>query len=290
MITSKHLTAMGARHFLVVEPAELESYREAARDLLADVIPLDMAYKHSYELCDDLGLSKSTGPGPARNFAWEHSIANGHSWHWVMDDNIAGFFRFNRNLKVPCKALSFWNAMEDFVLRYDNVAMAGPNYFKFVARKTVMPPFVVNTRIYSCNFIRNDIPFRWRGRYNEDSILSLDVLKAGWSTIQFNAFLQDKMTTQRVGGGNSTEFYLREGTLPKSQMLADLHSDVARVVHKFGRWHHHVDYSRFKANELIPRSDTVMPDGINDYGMILVDRGPDAQRAAELETGKSLTG
>mgnify|MGYP003331996127 FL=1 len=256
-LTSKALTRMGVPHFLVVEPQEVETYERAARGSLATVLPLDMAYKGRYELCDDLGLTKSTGPGPARNFIWDHSIANGHPWHWVMDDNIKAFFRLNHNLKVPCEAPEFWRAMEDFVLRYTNVAMAGPNYFMFASRKSEMPPFVRNTRIYSCNLIRNDVPFRWRGRYNEDTILSLDQLKAGWCTVQFNAFLQEKTTTQVLGGGNTAEFYAREGTAPKSIMLKRVHPDVTKLVMKFGREHHHVDYKRFK-QPLLRKPDAVM--------------------------------
>ena len=91
-----------------------------------------------------------------------------------------------------------------------------------------MPPFVVNTRIYSCLLIENSAPYRWRGRYNEDTDLSLRVLKDGLCTIQFNAFLCGKVTTQRMKGGNTKEFYSDEGTLPKSQMIADLHPDVPR--------------------------------------------------------------
>ena len=50
----------------------------------------------------------------------------------------------------------------------------------------------------------------------------------------------------------SAEFYDEEGTKNKSQMLADMHPDVARVVWKWNRWHHHVDYSPYKNNKLIP--------------------------------------
>lgn len=256
-LTSKALTAMGVPHFLVVEPQEVDVYERAARGSLGSVLPLDMTYKGRYELCDDLGLTKSTGPGPARNFIWDHSIASGHAWHWVMDDNIRAFFRLNHNLKVPCRAPEFWRSMEDFVLRYTNVAMAGPNYFMFVSRKSAVPPFVRNTRIYSCNLIRNDLPFRWRGRYNEDTILSLDMLKAGWCTVQFNAFLQEKTTTQHLGGGNTAEFYAREGTAPKSVMLKRVHPDVTKLVMKFGREHHHVDYKVF-AHPLLRRADAEM--------------------------------
>src|SRR5581483_6046093 len=114
-------------------------------------------------------------------------IAKGHTWHWVMDDNILYFMRFNHNLKVPVSDGAMFVAMEDFCLRYRNVAMAGPNYRMFVPRKrNDKPPYTLNTRIYSCNLIRNDVPYRWRGRYNEDTDLSLRMLKDKWCTILFN--------------------------------------------------------------------------------------------------------
>ncbi len=83
-----------------------------------------------------------------------------------------------------------WSPNKDFVLRYENIAMAGPNYFMFAPRKRKHPPFSLNTRIYSCNLIRNDLPFRWRARYNEDTDLSLRMLKAGWCTVLFYVFLK----------------------------------------------------------------------------------------------------
>jgi hypothetical protein len=137
----------------------------------------------------------------------------------------------------------------------------------------VRPPFILNTRIYSCNLIRNDAPFRWRGRYNEDTDLSLRMLKAGWCTVQFNAFLQWKKWTQQLKGGNTAEFYAREGTLAKSQMQVAMHPDVSRLVWKFGRWHHHVDYRRFRKNTLRRRPDAVIPSGVNNYGLTLTRVG-----------------
>jgi len=127
----------------------------------------------------------------------------------------------------------------------------------------------MNTRIYSCNLIRNDVPLRWRGRYNEDTILSLDMLKADWCTILFKAFLQGKVRTQTLKGGNTEEFYAKEGTFAKSKMQAQVHPDVSRIVNKFGRVHHYVDYRPFKKNRLILRDDIVIPEGINNYGMRL---------------------
>ena len=228
-----------------------------------------MSYKENYDTCDDLGLSKSTGPGPARNFAWDVAIAEGYDHHWVMDDNITSFRRFNKNEKVKVSTGAIFVAMEDFVLRYKNIGMSGPNYYMFQPARQKSPPFILNTRIYSCNLIKNNIPFRWRGRYNEDTILSLDILKKGLCTLQFNAFLQEKMTTQTLRGGNSAEFYDIEGTLAKSKMQVKVHPDVSRIVKRFGRIHHYVDYSSFKINKLIRNANYKVKKKTNDYGMSL---------------------
>ena len=272
MMTSKALTEMGVSHYVVAEPQEVALYQEAVKrfNLKATIVPLDMSYKSKYELCDDLGLSKSTGPGPARNFAWEHSISNGFDWHWVMDDNIRYFQRMNKSKRIRCQSGSLFTAMEDFTLRYKNVAMSGPCYsmFAFRAKMETMPPFIINTRIYSCNFIRNDIPFRWRGRYNEDTILSLDVLKANWCTLQFYAFLQNKINTQTMKGGNTQEFYAKEGTTDKSAMQVKVHPDCSKITMKYGRVHHHVDYLRFKQKPVL-RDDIEITEAPNEYGMKL---------------------
>jgi len=282
-LTMRALERMRVPYKVVVEEQEADAYRAVIDP--GSVLVLDPAYQREYETCDDLGETKSKGPGPARNFIWDHAISVGAAWHWVMDDNIVRFHRFNHNLKVPVLDGTLFRCMEDFVLRYRNVAMAGPQYFMFVVRKARLPAFVTNTRIYSCNLIRNDVPFRWRGRYNEDTDLSLRMLKAKWCTVQFNAFLQEKLTTQTLAGGNTDAFYAREGTAAKSRMIRDLHPDVARTVMRFGRPHHFVDYSRFKANRLVRRPDVEVEHGVDDYGMAL--RYLDGSPAALGGDGKS---
>jgi hypothetical protein len=131
------------------------------------------------------------------------------------------------------------------------------------------PPFKLNTRIYSCLLIKNDIPYRWRGRYNEDTDLSIRALKDGWTTIQFNAFLQGKRATQTVKGGCDKEFYENEGTLNKSQILVDMHPDITKVVKRFNRWHHYVNYKVFKNNKLIKKKNINYVNQVNEFGQVL---------------------
>ena len=98
--------------------------------------------------------------------------------------------------------------------------------------------------------------------------MSLDMLKAGWCTIQFNAFLQEKMATQTLIGGNTTEIY-QDGTFEKSKMLANEHPDVSKVVWKFGRVHHHVNYNSFKRMKLLKRDGLGRIKKKDAYGMKL---------------------
>lgn len=274
-LTAKALEAMNVPYYFVVEEFEFDKYAKYTdKDR---VLILDQKYLDDFDPGDDLGYKKSKGSGAARNFAWDHSIKSGFAYHWVMDDNIRFFHRLNRNRKIRVADGTILRCAEDFIQRYENVAIAGLNYSCFCITDSHMalreiPAYTLNTRIYSCLFIRNDIPYRWRGRFNEDTDLSLRVLKDGWCTIQFNAFLCNKVWTQSMKGGN-TEEYQREGTLPKSKMLEEMHPDVTKVVWKYNRWHHLVDYSRFQNNKLIRKADWNYQNKIDEYGMKLVEVG-----------------
>jgi hypothetical protein len=133
-----------------------------------------------------------------------------------------------------------------------------------------IPPFYLNHRVYSCILVKNDIPYRWRGRYNEDTDLSLRALKDGWCTILFNAFLANKQATMQMGGGNTDELYQDDGRLEMAKSLQRQHPDVVKITRKWGRWQHQVDYRPFKKNKLIKREGIEIPEGVNNYGMELV--------------------
>jgi len=269
-LTSKALEAMNVSYNIVVENSEYKKYTRVIDKKKILILP--QSYLDEYDTCDDLGNSKSKGPGAARNFCWDHSIEQGFRYHWVMDDNINGFCRLNKNMKIRVDSGVIFRCAEDFVRRYKNVALSGFNYDFFCKSRQVLPPFVLNTRIYSCLLIKNNTPYRWRGRYNEDTDLSIRMLKDGWCTIQFNAFLQNKVTTQVIAGGNTKEFYAKEGTLPKSEMIQKLHPNITEVVWKFGRWHHQIYYRHFKKNRLIKKSRFKDIKGINNYGMVLIKK------------------
>lgn len=269
-LTSDTLVRMGVKHYIVVEDHQFYDYESRVDKNFVTILKLDSNYLKNYDTCDDLGDSKSKGPGAARNFAWDHSISLGYTRHWVMDDNIQNFYRFDNSKRVIVSDGTILRVMEDHTDRYENVHMSGPNYRFFNVPNALKKHYTLNTRIYSCNLIKNDISFRWRGRYNEDTDLSLMILKSGNCTIQYNAFLQGKIATQSMKGGNTEAFYAEEGTSPKSQMLYDLHPDVTKLVNMYDRDHHYINYKRYLCNKLILNSNIILENKVDDYGMELI--------------------
>jgi len=280
MHTSKSLTRMKVPHYIAIEPQDEKNYKEALNKFnLKDYVTLLILPFSNH----------GDGPGRARNWCWDHSSKIiGAEKHWVADDNISDFYRLHKNKRIRVESGVLFRACEDFIDRYENVPVSGLQYRFFCAPNQKYPAFVTNTRIYSCLLIDNDCKHRWRGRYNEDTDLSLRVLKDGDCTIQFNFFLQGKDPTQALKGGNTDEFYHKEfvkdnkdlklgkyhadGTINKSKMLVDMHPDVAKMVWRYNRWHHHVDYSSFKKNKLRLKKDInldELPD-VNNYGLKLI--------------------
>jgi hypothetical protein len=254
-LTSKALENMNVPYRIVVEPQEYDNYAEVIDKSKILVLPFS-----------NLGQ----GGIPARNWVWEHSISEGHERHWIMDDNIRAFRRYNDDIKYLVTSGTIFKCSEDFVDRYENVALAGLQYSSFMAYNRQKRPFTINTRIYSCILIKNDIDYRWRGKYNEDSDLSIRVLKDGWCTILFNAFLQDKQSTMTMKGGNTDTIYnTGDNRMEFAKSLEEQHPDCVKVIWRFNRWHHSINFNPFKKNKLIRKQGIQIEEGINNYGMIL---------------------
>lgn len=254
--TIRALESKNIPYTAVIEKQEYAEYREVIKKGEIIVLP------HQNE-----GLTVT------RNWIWDYAQ---HElkvpYFWTIDDNIRDFYRLNKNIKYRVDSGTFLKVIEDFVQRYTNLYISGMQYEMFVPRKRKHPPFVLNTRVYSNMLIKTDIPFRNVTFYNDDTDLCLRVLKAGYCTLITNAFLADKIATMYVKGGN-TDYY--EQTNRRKEFAEELqraHPDCVEVVWKYNRWHHKVNYSSFKYNKLIKRTDIEIPTEPNEYGMKLVRR------------------
>lgn len=255
-ITARSLDRMGIKYMVVIEPHQRKEYE----NYIDGSLLVDLPFKN-------LGQ----GSIPARNWVWEDSLKSGWKRHWILDDNIEAFNRLNRNDKLEVRCDATFRACEDFTDRFSNVGMSGMNYHSFCKATDAVPPYYLNTRIYSCTLIRNDLPFRWRGKFNEDTDLSLRVLKSGECTILFNAFLCGKVTSMRMKGGNTESVYGdTDNRREFAESLVSQHPDVVKLTRKFGRFHHQVNYKPFKRNQLEAIEGLRVERGIDNYGMTKV--------------------
>lgn len=264
-LTSRYLDWCGIDYKIVVEPDERPLYEQHISSHKVISLPVEF-------------LNKGQGSIPARNFVWKHAKETGAERHWILDDNISQYVRCNNSTRLPLKGGAAFRVIEDYVDRYTNVKMSGHNYTMFaVTTNTMLRPVTLNTRIYSSILLSNDIypEMQWRGKYNEDTDLSLRILKAGYPTVLFNCVLADKKQTLTQKGGNTDSIYAEENALlKKAESLHIQHPDEARVTHRFGRTHHYVDYSPFK--DLKPTLVAGIKDRLTrtifDYGIRLVPK------------------
>lgn len=254
--TAKALDLLGIDYFVAVEPQDVEAYEKTHAGTRGTILELPFS-------------NHGLGPGPARNWCWEHSRARGDRRHWVMDDNIFEFWRFYENSRIKFTTGSFFRAWEDFNDRFINVPMSGLQYKFFVMDDYDYKPVLFNTRLMSCMLIENSWPHQWRGKYNEDVDISLRVVKEGACTALSYTFLCGKARTQTVKGGNHKEFYEKEGTYKKSKMLVDMHPDCCELVYRYGRWHHIADFSKWAGNRPIVDPNVTWNLEPNEYGMTL---------------------
>jgi hypothetical protein len=269
--TGKTLARLGVGYKFFVEETEYDEYCRHLGESRVVRMPFH-----------DLGQ----GSIPARNFIWDWCREREYRRHWCVDDNIGRFTRLTDNRRIIVKGGGFFRAMEDFVDRYENIVMAGPHDQGFVKdRGDVRKPYLLNSRVYSCILLDTTLPHRWRGRFNEDTDLSLRLLKDDYCTLLFHALLMDKGDTVGVrngkplkGGNTDTVYATDDHRRAFAEALREQHPDVVEVVWKFNRWHHQVDYSPFRKNRPRLRPGVTPTRAVNDYGMTLVRASqPDAE-------------
>lgn len=250
---------------LVVEPQEFDEY--------AKRYGKDQIYTLPFY---NLGL----GGIPARNWVWEHARAAGHVRHWILDDNIYFMRRRFKARRFRCDSGPGFRAVEDFTDRYENIAISGLNYCFFTPDRSKIAPFFLNNHVYSCLLIRNDLPHRWRGRYNEDTDLCLQVLSAGWCTVLVNAFSIYKKQTMTMKGGNSDQLYKGDGRLKMARSLERVWPYVVTVDRRFDRPQHMIrdEWKKF-STPLIRRKDIDFSKlkEPNEYGLELKQVGDEVK-------------
>jgi len=236
-------------------------------------------YKQYSEIVDPENIivlpHQNKGLAVTRNWIWNYAESLKTERFWTFDDNIKKFCRLNNNEKWTCLSGTFLKIIEDFVDRYKNVDIAGMEYDYFVPKKERSKAYSINKRIYS-NMLINTFakdqkgnPLRNECFYNDDTDLCIRVLKNKRCTILFYIFLAKKKPTLKMKGGMTDYYEKTNKRYEFAKELVDKHPDICKIVKRYGRWHHRVNYEPFANNRLILKDGIDIPKGTNNYGMNL---------------------
>lgn len=233
-LTADNFELAGLDYLIAVEPQEYEQYCKKLG--VKRVLKLPFS---------NLGL----GSYPARNYCWEHSKERGFKYHWLFDDNITNFARWVNGKRVKWMDIISAILFVEAKAKKANIDILGFEEPNFVVRVPKVP-FKNNCHVYSAMLIKNDLPYRWRLKYNEDVDLCLQVLHNGGSTASCVYYMADKVSTaEKMKGGNQTELYKGNDpkkNLLKAKMLQAVWPQYVKVVIRFKRHHHLINWKLFK--------------------------------------------
>jgi hypothetical protein len=264
------LEDMGVDFYICVEPKEYDNYCSNPKVDKNKILILPEDYSE-----------RGQGAVPVRNFVWEHAVQNGHSKHWQLDDNIIWFYRWNKNKQIKVRDGVFFRIMEDFSDRYSNLGLVSCQYKSFVPQiDSGREEYILNTRAYSCILIDTDLldnrlTERWRGRYNDDTDLTLRVLSLGdICTVNFNSLLSGKQTSGSMKGGMAEIYdnHSHNGYQKKFDALKDNWPDLVTLTnkrHKDGRPHHHIEYTKHFTQQLVLKDGVDLQPKVDNYNMTL---------------------
>ena len=263
--TANYLMRNNIDFKIVVEPDEYDLY--LLKIPKKNILKLPKKY---------LGLQR--GGVPARNFIYHHSLKKGESHHWILDDNITTYYYAHNSFRMKCESGIAFRMLEDYMDRYENLYLCGHHYKMFAIPAANHPLIIHNTRVYSSMLIKNDIPIiekgdLWLGKYNEDTDLSLRLLLKGLPIDVFMNITCDKLTTGCCKGGNTDTIYKEDSNgsgYLKTKELIDKYPNIAKMVDRYGRKHHFIDYKKhFGKNKLIKSLNLVNPQ--YDINFVLPD-------------------
>lgn len=232
-LTADNFESAGIDYLIAVEPQEYEQYCNKLGKHRVLKLPFS-----------NLGL----GSYQARNYCWEHAKGNGYKYHWLFDDNIQEWRKWINGKRIHWDDINSALLFVEKYTKQNNIDINGfeePNFCVKVPKK----PFKINCHVYSALLIKNELPYRWRLKYNEDVDLCLQVLHNGGTTASCVYYMADKVSTSnKMKGGNQTELYQgnkAEKNLPKAKMLEAVWPQYAKTVIRFNRHHHLIDWKIF---------------------------------------------
>ena len=199
------------------------------------------------DLLDNFGVEKmGSGAVPVRNATRKIAKERGEVRHWQFDDDYSSFRHISKDLK---KHISIHNGhfFEQELLKIAQFAYKSKlNNAGFCLGMESFPEMVktFSKRVFNAHNLPTDEKLftKWRGRMNDDLINALETYKKGGREMAFKFMTLMLAPTQSEKGGN-TDIYELSGTVRKTAYSVLIEPKYTKLVIKFGRYHHKVDWN-----------------------------------------------
>jgi len=187
-------------YFIVVEPQDYEAYSEAHHE--KNLLCLDKNDEGIYYV---------------RNFILQHALNNGYEYVWQVDDDLQ-FARHSKNSKPILKPIHPTEAfieIEQVVEKFSNIGVAGVRDSTYAWSQPER--ISINKQASGCWLIKTDTGCKFRKDIIEDTDFNMQILVAGYCTLNFNRLVYVNPPTGTVEGGNSNvNFLLQQKNLVKA--------------------------------------------------------------------------
>ena len=194
--THKTLTDMKVKHYLFVEPDQHEEYFKWYNPEYCTLIMGSENY-HTHQM----------GSTPMRNYILDYFKEKGFSKCWLLDDNIKRYVKLQHGTKNAIVSSVVFTHIENYVEQYNNVGIASHNFSPEVRENDCRTCLVKNGKQFSSLLIPLDNDIRFRYKYNEDHLISMEYINKGFCNLCFNSVSYDKNTSGSDKGGNAQGIY-----------------------------------------------------------------------------------
>ena len=198
---------------------------------------------------DNFGFeTMASGACPVRNATRRISWERGELRHWQFDDDYTGFVHIDLERRKNVK-FDDGREFEDWLCSIAEFGhAAGMRNIGFPPTSETFPDHALTfgPRVFNAHNLPSDprlfIP--WVGRMNDDTINAINCWRTpGAYEMSVRCMGMNMPPTQSEKGGLSA-LYKAEGTVRKSAYPVLVAPSAAKLVVRFGRYHHRIDWKR----------------------------------------------